>query len=118
MKKTIADYKVDPEKGIVFGQTGKPITKKANGYVHVWNRNEFTDVSISAHRLIWERVNGEIPKGLVINHINGIKDDNRIVNLEVVTASENTKHAYMMGLRSAAGEKNGRAIGKARRLHK
>lgn len=37
-------------------------------------------------------------KGLVVNHKNGNKIDNRAVNLEYCTYSANTKHAWKLGL--------------------
>jgi hypothetical protein len=33
------------------------------------------------HRVVWEGAHGPIPRGWVIHHLNGIKDDNRLENL-------------------------------------
>ncbi|MCW8932146.1 MAG: NUMOD4 motif-containing HNH endonuclease [Gammaproteobacteria bacterium] len=41
-----------------------------------------------------------------INHINGIKCDNRSENLEWITHSKNIRHAYFIGLMDNSGENN------------
>lgn len=44
----------------------------------------------SVHRIVWVMVNGDIPNGLEIDHINRDKYDNRIENLRLVTRSQNS----------------------------
>ena len=90
------DYRVDAEAGIVYGKRGKPVgSLLTTGYIRIGRR---TKPQLSAHRLIWESIHGPIPDGLQINHINGVKTDNRISNLELVTRSGNMAHALQTGL--------------------
>lgn len=58
------------------------------------------------HRLVYLSHVGEIPKLMQINHKDGVKDNNHISNLEVVTPKENTAHAWREGLtKKYLGEK-------------
>lgn len=99
-------FRVDPANGIVFGLTRRPIgVPNDRGYVQV----RLGTKSLAAHRVVYESVHGPIPKGKEINHINGVKDDNRIANLELVTPSENLRHAYRTGLKDSKGEAHSRA---------
>lgn len=50
------------------------------------------------HRLVWETFNGGIPEGLIINHLDGNKKNNDLSNLELMTHSENIRHAFDSGL--------------------
>lgn len=56
------------------------------------------------HRMQWASFFGPIPPGKDINHINGIKNDNRLCNLELVTKKENIQHAIRTGLFNNKGE--------------
>jgi len=72
---------------IVNNKTKKMIGAiKKDGYIGVTIKGK----NLYVHRIIYETFNEKIPNGMCINHINEIKNDNRIENLEVVTLSENT----------------------------
>lgn len=78
-----------------------------SGYLEVRMMHEGQRLHVAAHRLVWVHFNGAIPDGLVINHRNGVKDDNSPTNLEVVTPAENTRHAVrVLGLMKQDGELN------------
>ena len=99
-------YAFDPNRGIVIGKRGKSVGRVcARGYIEIHDRNN----TFRAHRMIWQYVHGPIPEGMEINHKNGIKTDNRIENLELVTRSENALHASKLGLTNYSCERNGRA---------
>src|SRR5690625_1304673 len=61
--------------------------KNTGGYMQLTKTINGIEYSSLEHRIIYCHFNGlsDIPKGKEINHINGIKTDNRIENLELVT---------------------------------
>lgn len=62
------------------------------------------------HRIVAEVFIPNIENKATVNHINGIKIDNRIENLEWMTNSENCQHSFDTGLQKPKrGELNGMA---------
>jgi len=62
--------------------------KRSDGYISI----RVCGKSRQAHRLAWLHTYGNWPKG-EIDHINHIKDDNRIINLREVTTQENLRNS-------------------------
>ena len=62
-------------------------TPQNNGYILITIQTK----KHLAHRLAWFFEYGEFPNG-PIDHINGVRTDNRIANLRVVTVSENLQN--------------------------
>ena len=88
--KDFLDYKVS-NLGRVKGKKGQILkgTKPDCGYIaYTLNKKSYL-----GHILVWTVFNGKKPEDKVINHINGNKHDNRLINLELTTHQENMKKA-------------------------
>lgn len=99
--KTIYRYKVYPNGKIINkeGETMKCFPRK-DGYVRVnlltpEGRKCFLLHRILAHCFLKLKVGSK----LTVNHKNGIKNDNRLKNLEVITQSQNNIHSRQYGFR-------------------
>lgn len=57
------------------------------GYI----RLKINNIEYKAHRLVWLYMTGEMPKEF-IDHINGVKTDNRWCNLREATNAENNRN--------------------------
>jgi hypothetical protein len=79
--------------GIVYSLKRKRILtnyQRKDGYISIFINNK----TYKIHRLLALQFIENIDNKPFINHINGIKNDNRLENLEWVTAKENTVHAW------------------------
>lgn len=91
---------LDFQNGIVWNNvTNRQMGHVNNtGYVAVAWKYHGKVIHSLAHRVLWTANNTFIPDGMQINHMNGIKTDNRSINLELVTPTENVRHAFTTGL--------------------
>lgn len=82
----------------------------ANGYCQILLSKDGVKEKRYVHHLVMESFVGTRPDGKQVNHINGDKTDNSIVNLEYCTSSENHFHSYrVLGKQAAWGDKQGNA---------
>ncbi len=94
------------------GKKLKPGTDK-DGYLRITLTNNGKRKSYYVHRLVARAYLKDYSDILQVNHKNGIKIDNRIENLEMVTLQENIKHSIKTGLKpKLIRDKFGRFCGK------
>ena len=101
------EFKVDGT--VISKRTGMIISpcKQSSGYVRIMACNSPRKRFVRVHRFV---ALSHIPNPECypfINHKNGIKDDNRVENLEWCTTKMNTEHAWKTGLASNKNCKRG-----------
>lgn len=91
-----------PIKGKVIKQNQHPKT----GYMYISLCVDGVVTTALVHRLVALSFHENKEGKPQVNHKNGIKTDNRSLNLEWSTISENRKHSFDIGLATTRGEKN------------
>ena len=108
------------ERGITYNaEIGRFVKKNGcikgkqnkNGYRTISLNKNHVEYTFCEHRCVWVWLNGAIPDGYEINHIDAERGNNRIENLELVTHSENMRHAVKIGnFNAKKAEDSGRAV--------
>jgi hypothetical protein len=76
----------------IGGYSGKGADKKRN-----WLR---------IHRVVYQEFVGPIPQGMEIDHINNIKTDNKIENLQMLTKKDNIRKWHYVDKQIRDAKKN------------
>lgn len=93
--KQFPDYGVT-ELGQVYSFKTKRYLKAGfcRGYAYLSLMKGKAKHMVRRARLVYEAFKGKIPKGYTIDHLNGVKDDDRLVNLDCCTLQENIRRYY------------------------
>lgn len=85
------NYEVSDMGNVRNKRTGRILKPEVvhNGYLRVTIGKKRYRI----HRLVYETFVGPIPEGYQIDHINEKRQDNRLVNLQVLTQAENVRKA-------------------------
>lgn len=74
----------------------RPIKRKRKGYKKIYDTYIYKTKTIPLHRAIYAWFKGDIPQGMVVDHIDNKHEthyDNRLENLQLLTQAENVSKA-------------------------
>lgn len=98
VNKKYGDYKVSDTGVVVNIKTERTLKPRLlHGYTKFWLCKNGERKTIFAHRLVWESFNGQVPKGMEINHIDFNKANPSLENLEICTPKENYYRSVSAG---------------------
>ena len=90
-----SDYEIYPNEGKIWSY-------KSNRWVGNKHKDGYWRCALAAdngavwgttiHRVVWTAVNGPIPQGMQVNHIDEDKNNNSISNLNLMTCKENINY--------------------------
>jgi hypothetical protein len=104
IREIIDSLDINIKDGIITTKKGGHGTIDGTGYlVFKLNRTKF-----QLHQVLAVIHFGKDCIGMTVNHINGIKTDNSIDNLELMTLSDNAKHEHSIGLAKYVKKENQR----------
>lgn len=111
LKEIISRWDIDVNKGTVSTCKGDKHYVNKAGYLVIGTTYNGKFKLFLVHQIILCKAGYDLT-GLTVDHINGNKKDNRLCNLEVVSARENTLRAVCTGtnnrIRKARNENSGK----------
>ena len=90
-----SNYAASKNGDVINVKTGKTINilKRKNNYLNftIYDKRLEKQINYIQHRFVYEVFRGPIPRCFEVDHINNVKSDNRIKNLQLLTHKQNSR---------------------------
>lgn len=91
-------WQIDAEAGTITGSRGRELVNtNSDGYRMAKVSGGGRRRQVYQHIVIWRHVHGPVPEGMEIDHVNFVRDDNRIENLAARSHRENVSRSAAAG---------------------